>query len=79
MSETEWVFEAAPGAVVARHTSGFSVRLSKRLGESAKVLAGAEGLSRNDRDRLIAASRRAFEKLHGRPVWQDKRGRAFFY
>jgi hypothetical protein len=77
MSEEEWKFEAATGAVIAHHSSGFIVRLSKRLGESARVLAGADGLAHKERARLIHASRRAFEKLHGREVWADKRGRAF--
>jgi hypothetical protein len=73
MTESEWTFENAPGAVIGRHTSGFTVRLPNRLGQVAKVLSGGEGLSKNDRSRLINASRRAFVKLHGREVWELKR------
>jgi hypothetical protein len=70
---TEWKFENAVNAVVAQHSSGFSVRLPCQLGVIAKVLAVPAGISKRERSRLIVRARAVFKKIHGRETWERKR------
>ena len=69
---TEWTFEEAVNAVVAHHSSGFSVRLPCRLGVVAKVLAMPPALSQRERSRLIVKARKVLKKIHGRETWETK-------